>query len=237
MNQPTSWPKEGESGSKVQVALQTLGQSRRKQYERWGQSKIMKVTWVVPGLTPTLSSFKHTTFCFYSISTLYIEVSAMWQTGKGFNGERKQRGKTGKWCRKRETIHQPTRQVEQNCQVGTHGEEGGQQPAAAPPELHLFIPAGHSTHLEVKDRALGPIWTKSIWDKWLLNCRLPSWDVGFLCWRWAQHGSPGICCWIVQHMFWFSANSASWCNVPRAFFNFHLYFSTLSKYPDFIQIT
>lgn len=86
----------------------------------------------------------------------------MWQTGKDFRNKEK-RGKRGKGCRKSELIHQPNRQGEQNCQLETHEEkddrrvemrEGGQQPAAALPELHLFIPAGQTTHLEVKERSL-----------------------------------------------------------------------------------
>ena len=62
----------------------------------------------------------------------------------------------------RALIHQPSSQGEQKHQVGMHGEkedrrvvrrEGGQQPAAAPPDPHLFIPAGQRTHLEAKERS------------------------------------------------------------------------------------
>lgn len=36
---------------------------------------------------------------------------------------KEERGKTGKGCRKRELIHQPNSQGEQNCQVGMCGEK------------------------------------------------------------------------------------------------------------------
>lgn len=76
---------------------------------------------------------------------------------------KEERGKTGKGCRKRELIHQPNSQGEQNCQVGTCREkdrrvvrrEGGQQSVAALHELHLFIPAAQTTHPGGKGEVTG----------------------------------------------------------------------------------